>query len=63
MTSREEPRPPKLVPMSIPARACMKRAEPSKAAMAIRSPDQENSRPVAKVGISDAATQVTAKIR
>ena len=40
----------------------MKRALPSRAMMAIRSPDQVNIRPVAKVGTSAAATQVTAKI-
>ena len=54
--------PPKLVPISIPASASRKRALPSSAVMAIRSPDQEKIRPVAKVGISAAATQVTAKI-
>ena len=63
ITSREAPMPPKLVPISIAASACMKRALPSKAMMAIRSPDQENIRPVWKVGTSAAATQVTAKIR
>ena len=31
--------------------------------MAMRSADQENSSPVAKVGISAAATQVAAKTR
>ena len=62
ITSRDEPMPPKLVPISIPASASMKRAQPSSAVMAIRSPDQENISPVAKVGTSAAATQVTAKI-
>ena len=38
-----------------------KRAEPSSAVIAIRSPDQLNSKPVAKVGTSAAATHVTAK--
>ena len=63
ITSREAPMPPKLVPMSMPASASRKRALPSSAMIAIRSPDQVNSRPVAKVGTSAAATQVTAKIR
>ena len=62
ITSREAPMPPKLVPMSIAASAWTKRALPSRAVMAIRSPDQLNSRPVAKVGTSAAATQVTAKM-
>ena len=31
--------------------------------MAMRSADQENIRPVAKVGTSEAATQVAAKMR
>ena len=61
--SRLEPRPPKLVPTSMPASASKKRALPSRAMMAIRSADQLNSRPVAKVGTSAAATQVAAKIR
>ena len=52
--------PPKLVPISMPASASMKRAEPSRAMMTIRSPDQEKIRPVAKVGTNDAATQVSA---
>ena len=56
--SREAPRPPKLVPTSIPASASAKRALPSRAVMAIRSPDQLNIRLAAKVGISAAATQV-----
>ena len=62
ITSREAPMPPKLVPMSIAASAWAKRALPSSAVIAIRSPDQLNSSPVAKVGTSAAATQVTAKI-
>ncbi len=57
--SRDEPMPPKLVPTSMPASAEQKRALPSSAMMAIRSPDQVNSRPVAKVGTSAAATQVS----
>ena len=63
IASRLAPRPPKLVPTSSPASARKKRAEPSSATMAMRSADQENSRPVAKVGISAAATQVAAKTR
>ena len=63
ITSRLEPMPPKLVPTSSPASARKKRALPSSAMMAIRSADQENSRPVAKVGTSAAATQVAAKTR
>ena len=62
ITSRDEPMPPKLVPMSIAASACTNRALPSSAVIAIRSPDQLNSRPVANVGTKAAATQVTAKI-
>ena len=61
--SRLEPMPPKLVPTSMPASARKNRALPSSAMMAIRSADQLNSRPVAKVGTSAAATQVAAKIR
>ena len=60
--SRLEPMPPKLVPTSSPASARKKRALPSSAMMAMRSADQENSSPVAKVGTSAAATQVAAKI-
>src|SRR5437773_513082 len=63
MTSRLEPIPPKLVPTSIPASARKNRALPSKATMAIRSAVQLNSRPVAKVGTSAAATQVVANTR
>ena len=63
ITSRLEPMPPKLVPTSMPASARKKRALPSSAMMAMRSADQLNSRPVAKVGTSAAATQVAAKIR
>ncbi len=55
--------PPKLVPTSIPASARAKRALPSKAVMAIRSPDQLNIRLAEKVGISAAATQVEAKTK
>ena len=61
ITSRLEPMPPKLVPTSRPARARKKRPLPSSAMIAIRSADQENSRPVRKVGTSEAATQVAAK--
>ena len=61
--SRLEPMPPKLVPTSMPASARKKRALPSSAMMAMRSADQLNIRPVAKVGTSAAATQVAAKIR
>ena len=61
IASRLAPRPPKLVPTSRPASARKKRAAPSSATMAIRSADQQNNRPVAKVGISAAATQVAAK--
>ena len=46
ITSRLEPMPPKLVPTSRPASARKKRALPSSAMMAMRSADQENSRPV-----------------
>ncbi len=63
ITSRDDPIPPNAVPMSIPARVSRKRAAPSRAMMAIRSPVQEKIRPVAKVGTSAAATQVKAKIR
>ena len=62
ITSRLEPMPPKLVPTSSPASARKKRALPSSAMMAMRSADQENMSPVRKVGTSDAATQVAAKI-
>ena len=61
--SRLEPMPPKLVPTSRPASAMKKRTLPSRAAMAIRSAVQLNSRLVAKVGTRAAATQVAAKIR
>jgi len=54
--------PPKLVPMSMAARHWTNRALPSRAVIVIRSPDQLNSSPVAKLGTSAAATQVTAKI-
>ena len=50
ITSRLEPMPPKLVPTSSPASARKKRALPSSATMAMRSADQLNKRPVAKVG-------------
>ena len=63
ITSRLEPMPPKLVPTSSPASARKKRASPSSAMMAMRSADQENMSPAPKVGTSDAATQVAAKIR
>ena len=63
ITSRLEPMPPKLVPTSMPASARKKRALPSRAAIAMRSAVQLNSRPVAKVGTSAAATQVAAKMR
>ena len=63
ITSRLEPMPPKLVPTSRPASARKKRARPSSAMMAMRSADQENIKPVAKVGTSAAATQVAAKMR
>ena len=61
--SRLEPMPPKLVPASIPASARKKRALPSSAVITMRSADQLNMRPAAKVGTSEAATQVVAKIR
>ena len=61
--SRLEPMPPKLVPTSRPAKARKKRALPRSAMMAMKSADQENRRPVPKVGTSDAATQVAAKMR
>ena len=54
--SRLAPIPPKLLPTSRPARARKKRALPSSATIAIRSAVQLNSRPVAKVGTSAAAT-------
>ncbi len=60
--SRLEPIPPKLVPTSSPASASMKRALPSSATIAIRSAAGLNTRPVANVGTSAAATQVVAKI-
>ena len=63
ITSRLEPMPPKLVPTSSPASARKKRALASSATIAIRSADQLNMRPVAKVGTRAAATQVAAKIR
>ena len=63
ITSRLEPMPPKLVPTSRPASARKKRASPSSAMMTMRSADQENIRPVPKVGTNAAATQVAAKIR
>ena len=40
-----------------------KRQVPSSATMAIRSAVQLNSRPLANVGTSEAATQIAAKIR
>ena len=61
--SRLDPMPPKLVPTSIPASARKKRALPSKAMTTIRSADQLNMRPVAKVGTRAAATQVVANTR
>ena len=61
ITSRLEPMPPKAVPTSSPASARKKRALPISAMMAIRSADQENMRPMRKVGTSEAATQVPAK--
>ena len=63
ITSRLEPMPPKLVPTSRPASARKKRALPRSAMIAIRSADQLNRRPVRKVGTSEAATQVAAKMR
>ena len=62
ITSRLEPIPPKLVPISRPESARKNRALPRSAMMAIRSAVHENIRPVRKVGTSDAATQVAAKI-
>ena len=62
ITSRLEPMPPKLVPTSRPASARKKRALPSSAMMAMRSADQENSKPLRKVGTSEAATQVPTKM-
>ncbi len=61
--SRLAPRPPNAVPTSMPASARKKRPTPSSATMAIRSADHENSKPVAKVGTSAAATQVEANTR
>ena len=61
--SRLAPMPPNAVPTSMPARARKKRALPSSATIAIRSADQENSRPLPKVGTSAAATQVAANTR
>ena len=58
--SRLAPRPPNAVPTSMPASARKNRPTPSSASIAIRSADQENSSPVAKVGTSAAATQVEA---
>ena len=55
--------PPKLVPTSSPASACANRAAPSNPAMTIKSPDQLNMRPVAKVGTRAAATQVIDRIK
>jgi hypothetical protein len=63
ITSRLEPMPPKLVPVSMPAKARKKRALARSAMMAIRSAVQLKTRPVAKVGTRAAATQVAAKIR
>ena len=60
--SRLAPMPPKLVPISMPANAREKRAVPRSATIAIMSADQLNSRPVAKVGTSAAATQIVAKM-
>ena len=60
--SRLEPIPPKLVPTSIPTSARKKRAEPNSAVIAMRSPTQLNSSPVANVGTSDAATHVALRI-
>src|SRR5581483_3411313 len=62
ITSRLEPMPPKAVPTSMPASARKKRALPSSAMMAMRSADQENNKPLPKVGTSEAATQVPAKM-
>ncbi len=58
ITSRLEPMPPKAVPTSMPASARKNRAAPSSAMMAMRSADQLNNSPIAKVGTSAAATQV-----
>jgi len=63
MTSRLDPMPPKLVPTSNPASARKKRALPSSAINAIKSADQENSKPLRNVGTNDAATHVPAKTR
>ncbi len=63
MTSLLDPIPPKLVPTSMPARARKKRPLARSAMMAMRSADQLNIRPVAKVGTRAAATQVAAKTR
>ena len=63
ITSRLAPMPPKAVPISMPASARKKRAEPRSAMIAMRSADHENRRPLAKVGTSAAATQVAAKTR
>ena len=63
ITSRLEPMPPKLVPMSSPASARKKRAVARSPMMTMRSADQENIRPVPNVGTRAAATQVAAKIR
>ena len=60
--SRLEPMPPKLVPTSMPTSARKKRAEPSRAVMAMRSAAQLKVSPVANVGTRAAATQVAAKI-
>ena len=60
--SRLEPIPPKLVPTSMPTSARKKRDEPNSAAITMRSPTQLNSKPVAKVGTSAAATHVALKI-
>jgi hypothetical protein len=61
VTSRLAPMPPKLVPTSMPASARKKRALPISAVMAMRSADRPIGRPIAKVGIRAAATQVAAK--
>ena len=60
--SRDEPMPPKLVPMSMPASAMKARAAPSNATSATTSAAQLNISPDAKVGTSAVATQVKAKI-
>ena len=62
ITSRLEPIPPKLVPTSSPANARKNRAFPSSATMAMTSADLESINPAPKVGISEAATQVVAKM-